>query len=200
MVASQGGLMNTCEDVDIRQLLGLMRDACLMPGGHEDKRRHLVAGLGALLGADVAEWVETSRNDRLTPALVELRIRCQVGELLLSRRDGPPFSEREARMARWMAGEFPWQPEGVQPVRSGFTRRERLVIDLLLQSHSRKEIAKRLGITVNTVQGYIKEIYRRFGVHSHAELLRYYFQTRGNESIFADAVGSPPMGQVADAV
>jgi DNA-binding CsgD family transcriptional regulator len=200
MVAAEGGQMNMSEEADIRQLLRLMRDACLVSGGHEEKRRHLVAGLGSLLGADVAEWVETTRNDRLTPALVELRIRCPVGELLLSRRDGPPFSEREARMARWIAGEFPWQPEGVSPVRSGFTRRERLVIDLLLQSHSRKEIAKRLGITVNTVQGYIKEIYRRFGVHSHAELLRHYFQTRGNAPVFPEPVSPRTMEQVADAV
>jgi DNA-binding CsgD family transcriptional regulator len=192
--------MNTCEEADIRQLLRLMRDACLVPGAHEDKRRHLVAGLGALLAADVAEWVEMSEKGRMPSAAVELRIRCPMGELLLSRRDGPPFSEREARMARWIAGEFPWQPEGVPVVKSGFTRRERLVIDLLLQSHSRKEIAKRLGITVNTVQGYIKEIYRRFGVHSHAELLRHYFQTRGNASFLQDGAGARVLEPVADAV
>jgi DNA-binding CsgD family transcriptional regulator len=194
------GNMNTFEETDFRQLFRLMRDACLLPGGHEDKRRHLVAGLGTLLNADVAEWVETSQKDRVPRALVELRIRCQpVGELLFTRREGPPFSEREARLARWIACEFPWQPEGVPSVKSGFTRRERLVIDLLLQSHSRKEIAKRLGITVNTVQGYIKEIYRRFGVHSHAELLRHYFQTRGSESFYQGS-GMPPLGRVAGAV
>lgn len=200
MVSALGGKMTTCDEADIRQLLRVMRDACLVPGGHEDKRRHLVADLGTLLRADVAEWVETSEKDRMPRAAVELRIRCHVGELLLSRRDGPPFSEREASLARWIAGEFPWQPEGIPAVRSGFTRRERLVIDLLLQSHSRKEIAKRLGITVNTVQGYIKEIYRRFGVHSHAELLRHYFQTRGNEPLFQDGVAPRTLKRVARAV
>jgi len=182
--------MNNCEEADIRQLLRLMREACLLPGPHEDKRRHLVAGLGALMGADIAEWVETIEKDRMPRAEVEFRVRCQpMGELLFSRRDGQPFGEREARLARWIAGEFPWKPEGAVTAKSGFSRRERLVIDLLLQSHSRKEIAKRLGITVNTVQGYIKEIYRTFGVHSHAELLRNYFQARGGESFFQ---GSTP--------
>jgi DNA-binding CsgD family transcriptional regulator len=161
----------------------------------------LVTGLGTLMGADVAEWVETSEKDRLPRAEVELRVHCQpVGELLFSRRDGEPFTEREARLARWIAGEFPWQPEGAVPAKSGFTRRERLVIDLLLQSHSRKEIAKRLGITVNTVQGYIKEIYRTFGVHSHAELLRHYFQARGNESFFQGSTPPRPLDRVVEAV
>jgi Response regulator containing a CheY-like receiver domain and an HTH DNA-binding domain len=174
-----------------------MREACLLPGGHEDKRRHLVAGLRDLLNADVAEWVESTGKDRVPRAMVELRVRCHpVGELLFSRRSGPPFTERDARLARWIAGEFPWQPEETSHVRSGFTRRERLVIDLLLQSHSRKEIAQRLGITVNTVQGYIKEIYRRFGVHSHAELLRYYFQTRGSN----EPRPEPSLKRVARAV
>ena len=194
--------MNTCEEADIRQLLRLMREACLLPGAHEDKRRHLVAGLGALMDADVAEWVETSEKDRMPKAEVELRVRCQPsGELLFSRRDCRPFSDREARLARWIAGEFPWKPEGVTvAAKSGFTRRERLVIDLLLQSHSRKEIAKRLGITVNTVQGYIKEIYRTFGVHSHAELLRHYFQARGNESFFQGSTLPRPLERVVKAV
>ena len=192
--------MNTCEEADIRQLLRLMREACLMPGPHEDKRRHLVAGLGLLMGADVAEWVEIPGKDRMPKAEVELRIRCHpMGELLFSRRDGLPFSEREARLARWIAGEFPWKPEGATTAKSGFSRRERLVIDLLLQSHSRKEIAKRLGIPVNTVQGYIKEIYRTFGVHSHAELLRHYFQARGGESFFQGS-SSPRLDRVVEAV
>ncbi len=42
----------------------------LLPSGHEDKRRHLVAGLGTLMGADVAEWVETSEKDRVPRAEV----------------------------------------------------------------------------------------------------------------------------------
>lgn len=200
MVALKGK-MNTFEEADLRQLLRLMRDACLLPSGHEDKRRHLVAGLGALMGADVAEWVETTEKDRVPRAEVELRIPCHpAGLLLFSRREGLPFSEREVCLARWIAGEFPWQPEGAATVKSGFTRRERLVIDLLLQSHSRKEIAKRLGITVNTVQGYIKEIYRRFGVHSHAELLRHYFQTRGSESFFHRETPPGPLERLAGAV
>lgn len=172
-----------------------MRDACLVEGNQVERRRRLVNDLCEMVGADSAEWVQSSSSDRVPKARFELRVRCQpLGELLFARRDGPAFTVRENRLVRWIAAEFPWG--GDRGLASGprFTRRERLVIDLLLQSHGRKEIAKRLGISVNTVQGYIKDIYRRYGVHSHAELLRVYFQSRGGEGF---ALGSPD-GQSQD--
>lgn len=177
--------MITCEEKDLRGLLRLMRDACLLTGSHEDKRRQLVAGLGSLIGADFVEWVEDSSRGRVPRAEVEMRVRCQpIGELVFSRRSIKPFSERELSLARWMAAEFPWAPAPVFDSSGGLSRRERLILDLLLQSYGRKEIAKRLGISANTVQGYIKNIYRHFDVHSHAELLRHYFQTRGEKRAF----------------
>lgn len=188
--------MITCEEMDLRQLLRLMRDACSLSGPHEDKRRVLVAGLGALIGADCAEWVE-AKGGRTSRAKSELRVRCQpVGELLFSRHSRQPFSERDARLAHWMAAEFPWTPSPSFNAHSGLTRRERLILDLLLQSYGRKEIAKRLGISVNTVQGYIKAIYLNFRVHSHAELLRHYFQTRGTEPVPSKAPPARPAVKV----
>ena len=77
---------------------------------------------------------------------------------------------------------------------------ELVELDLLLQSYGRKEIAKRLGISVNTVQGYIKAIYLNFGVHSHAELLRHYFQTRGTEPMPPQAPPVLPMAKAVKAV
>ncbi len=186
---------------EMRRLLRLMRDACLSSGSHEDKRRSFVAGLGGLIGADFAEWVEVSENARGSRAECELRIPCKpIGELLFSRRTQQPFSKREATLARWMAAEFLWTPSPSFNARSGLTRRERLILDLLLQSHGRKEIAKRLGISVNTVQGYIKAIYLNFGVHSHPELLRHYFQTRGSEPVSPKAPPDSPLAEAVEAV
>lgn len=175
--------MITCEEMDLRKLLRLMRDACSASGSPEDKRRLLISGLAAMIGADCAEWVGF-KGRRPARAKCELRVRCQpVGELLFSRHSRVPFSERDVRLAQWMAAEFPWAPAPSFNPNCGLTRRERLILDLLLQSYGRKEIAKRLGISINTIQGYIKAIYLNFGVHSHAELLRHYFQTRGTEPV-----------------
>ena len=57
----------------------------------------------------------------------------------------------------------------------------RLVLEMLLQSYSRKFIADHMGISIHTVSGYIKEIYRHFLVHSHAELLRRFFHGDGGD-------------------
>ena len=41
----------------------------------------------------------------------------------------------------------------------------------LLAGHSEKEAAQQLGLSPHTVHVYVKELYRRFGVSSRAELL-----------------------------
>ncbi|MBD3236198.1 MAG: hypothetical protein GF330_05820 [Candidatus Eisenbacteria bacterium] len=45
------------------------------------------------------------------------------------------------------------------------------VLDLLAQGRSEKQIASRLGISPHTVHGYAKQLHRRFGATSRAELL-----------------------------
>jgi DNA-binding CsgD family transcriptional regulator len=194
--------MTTCDESDLRQLLRLMRDACLLSGSHEEKRRFAVARLGSLIGADFAEWAEYSRRDRMPRAKSELRVHCQPGgELLFTRNARQPFTERDERLTRWLAAEFPWRSGPAFKSHKGLARRERHILDLLLQSYGRKEISKRLGISLNTVQGYIKTIYLHFGVHSHAELLRQYFHTRGDEPspaprVDAENGGSTPLEKI----
>jgi DNA-binding CsgD family transcriptional regulator len=50
--------------------------------------------------------------------------------------------------------------------------RQREILRLLLDGCSRKAIAAELGITPNTVAGYVREIYRAFRVCSHAMLIK----------------------------
>ncbi len=45
------------------------------------------------------------------------------------------------------------------------------VVKLLISGLSRKMIADRLDLSLHTVNGYIKEVYAKFKLHSHAELL-----------------------------
>jgi len=52
--------------------------------------------------------------------------------------------------------------------------RERLVLELLLQGYSRKAIAATMGISINTVAGYAKNVYRFFGVSSHGGLSQLF--------------------------
>jgi DNA-binding CsgD family transcriptional regulator len=51
------------------------------------------------------------------------------------------------------------------------------VLQALADGDSEKQVANRLGISSTTVHGYVRELYKRFGVHSRSELLaRYYRQ------------------------
>ncbi len=91
------------------------------------------------------------------------------------------FSEREIKIAHLILSEVPWLHMSGWPEDRGvsvpeLTPRQRTVLNLLLDGWSRKQIAAHLDITLNTVQGYAKELYRHFGVNSHPKLMRRFFQ------------------------
>ena len=51
------------------------------------------------------------------------------------------------------------------------TGRERDILSLLVSGVDLQATALRLGITVNTARGYVKNLYRKLGVHNQLELL-----------------------------
>lgn len=58
---------------------------------------------------------------------------------------------------------------------TGLTRRQREVLDLLLEGHSQVAIAAHLGITPEGVKTTVGRIYSRHDVHSHPELLALFY-------------------------
>ncbi|MCB1134068.1 MAG: helix-turn-helix transcriptional regulator [Verrucomicrobiae bacterium] len=88
----------------------------------------------------------------------------------------PHFTEREARIAHIILSEVPWLHFHAFPDRPSqeITRlypRHRTILNLLCEGWSRKKIATHLGISENTIHGYVKDIYRHFGVNAQAELI-----------------------------
>lgn len=55
------------------------------------------------------------------------------------------------------------------------TPRERDVHDLLLKGHASKQIADALSLSVRTVEGYRREVFRKMQVASAADLIRNHF-------------------------
>ncbi len=51
------------------------------------------------------------------------------------------------------------------------TRREQDILGLLVRGVDLQAASVRLGITVNTARGYVKNLYRKLGVHNQLELL-----------------------------
>jgi two-component system nitrate/nitrite response regulator NarL len=53
---------------------------------------------------------------------------------------------------------------------AGLTKREREVLELLVQGHSNREISKRMSLSEHTVKNYVFHIFDKIGVSSRGEL------------------------------
>jgi hypothetical protein len=100
--------------------------------------------------------------------------------------EAPLFGERERKITHILMAEVPWlhvnqSPETVLTHVPRLPVRQRLALELLLQGHSRKTIADDMNISVNTVSGYVRDIYRFFAVTSQAQLVRRFFRGDGGD-------------------
>jgi DNA-binding CsgD family transcriptional regulator len=89
------------------------------------------------------------------------------------------FGDREKSIVHMVLEEVRWLHLTGWPEDRGATvpqlyPRQRIILNLLLDGISRKQIAAQLEISENTVSSYIKEVYQHFGVHSHVELMRKF--------------------------
>jgi DNA-binding CsgD family transcriptional regulator len=90
-----------------------------------------------------------------------------------------PFTEQDIRIANIILSEVRWvhiaSLHQARKIRGQeLSPRKRTTASLLLKGLGRKQIAAQLGISENTVSGYVKEIYRYYDVHSQAELMKYF--------------------------
>ena len=101
------------------------------------------------------------------------------------RNDGKPeFTDRECRIAHILLSEIPWLHQAGLGERDGrglfhLPPRQRTTLNLLMQGWTRQKVASHLGVAENTVNGYVKQIFRHFGVHSQAELITRFTQGDG---------------------
>lgn len=71
--------------------------------------------------------------------------------------------------------------------RAPLTPRERDVVSLLVAGSSTRDIASRTGLTVSTVNTYLKRIFSKLGVHSRVELVA---RMAGTENLGSSALPS----------
>ena len=86
------------------------------------------------------------------------------------------FSERDKKIAHLLIREIPWLHTSGWPHEScaevpQLSPQQRVVLNLLLDGHGRKQISHQMELTENTIAGYIKDVYRHFQVNSHAQLM-----------------------------
>ena len=90
--------------------------------------------------------------------------------LKLVQAGGSPIS---SGIARRVAQAFQ-KPQSAASDDETLSDRERQVLDLLSHGHPEKQIADRLGISQHTVHTYIRRIYEKLHVHSHAQAVAKY--------------------------
>jgi DNA-binding CsgD family transcriptional regulator len=96
----------------------------------------------------------------------------------------PHFTERETRIAHIVLSGVPRLHDASFPDQEFITRlypRHRTILNLLCDGWSRKKIADHLKLSVNTVHGYTRTIFRHFGVHTQSELLSRFTYGDGGD-------------------
>lgn len=153
---------------------------------HLTRLRQQIDKEGRFSKMDVYElW----RKADAAPLILSLR---PIGGVVVSavslfrRFDRELFTPRESRIAHIILSEIPWLHDEAWPKHPGqemlaMSPRKQTVVNLLLQGYVRKEIADTLNISINTVSGYVKEIYQHLDVHSQAELIRKFVEGDGGD-------------------
>ncbi len=145
-------------------------------GAHTTMERAEVDPDGFVQGEGVGEAWERADIGSLVMSgfpVDEVSLSC-VG--LYRRLDDPVFSPEELEVIHVVLGEVDWLHHLGWPEDRGakvptLSPQQRILLNLLLDGLGRKEIATHMGISENTLTGYSKDVYRHFGVNSHAELI-----------------------------
>ncbi len=134
--------------------------------------------------ADLAEDVMGSVSGRRAPITPDV-----LGELLAGQPTSGPEEESDrgrlshprASALHLVAAGHPQTIEGVPAddverstwERDGLSRREAQVLRLIGEGLSNQDIAAAIFVTVNTVKSYIRTAYRKIGVTSRAQAVRW---------------------------
>lgn len=155
-------------------------------GGHITRRWQDVIEDDWFLHSDASPiW----REANIGPILFSMRPIPGVGTSVVGFYrpvSAPLFDDREARIAHIVLTEVGWLHEAGMPHSAAkdvpkLPPRCRLILNQLVHGRARKEIAADLGISLHTVNDYLKQIYRHFGVRSQLELIARFRSGDGQD-------------------
>lgn len=135
-------------------------------------------------GSSEEQWM---RLEGMQACIVSIyaRRRNRVSGIAFHRRVGrPSFTSRERSLVHLISSHSAWLHQAGIDASTGKGRhsnlspRIRQVLARLLQGDSRKQIARRLGLSPHTVADYMKAIHRQFQVNSRGELLSLFISRR----------------------
>ncbi len=152
----------------------------------------------------------TPPPETATPLVLPIRCgRDRLGEIRLDLGDRK-LGEDEVRVVRWAARLYArgltfavrLSNESIRRVpeerldevlaRTALTRRECEVVRLLSEGASTRKIASETGLTISTVNTYMKRIFAKVGVHSRVELIARLAGTASAASAEPKAAAAKP--------
>ncbi len=86
------------------------------------------------------------------------------------------------RLREWLQGKGAGQDEApvdAQQAWDSLTRRERQVLEMIGRGFSNAGVAYQLGMGEETVRTHVRNIYKKFGVHSREALREKVREARG---------------------
>jgi len=137
-----------------------------------------------LFKSDAGPYWEKAGIGTLMLSLRPMETGGATGIGLYRRKGRPDFDDREMRIAHIILTEVPWLHYEEFPERRIIDRlypRHRTVLNLLCEGWDRKKISAHLGLSLQTVNGYVKEIFRHFEVHSQSELIAKFGKGDGGD-------------------
>jgi DNA-binding CsgD family transcriptional regulator len=114
------------------------------------------------------------RLRRLDPSAVgvpRLRVLTRAGRWVTLHASWLSSDDVHANVAVIIEASTPAEVAPLVMVAYGLTAQERAITELVCQGLSTREIARRLQITVNTVQDHLKPVFEKTGVRSRRELV-----------------------------
>ena len=176
--------LKAIEHPDMEELTAPFARELMHTGAHVTMLRQQIDAAGRFPHTDAYHlWREANLAPlMLSAAPVTEQCTSLIG--IYRRADRPLFNERERRIAHILLTEVSWLhatgwPDDFGVKTPKLSRKRRLVLNLLLEGHSRKEVAAQLDLSVHTVGDYIKDIYAHFKVRSHAELMKRFMKGAG---------------------
>jgi len=164
------------EDAEMGKIAGRFYQTLADNAAHTTMRRQEIDPDGLAYEGRIGELWKAADLDANIMSAVPLDERSISGIAVYRKFGRPLFTESERQLVHIIMSEVPWLHASGWPEDRGvevpkLSPRERMVLNLLLDGKSRKEIAEALEISEHTVGDYMKAVYRFFGVNSQAELM-----------------------------
>lgn len=145
-------------------------------------RREMVNDAEWYGSSTVSEARRSGNVDDYLHSSVRLRPGVIQGFILYRTWSDTPFQDRQRRIMRLFHGHLLRRiAEGMRQTNMFhgppmLSPRLKQTLELLLAGKSMKEIADTLSLSHHTINDYLKAIYKRFGVHTRAELIALHHQ------------------------